>query len=47
MISGNTELEVVRKDLIQEVIYGDVTPENAAKELLEQYEEILGQLKTK
>ena len=47
MISGNTELEVVRKDLIQEVIYGDITPEDAAKELLEQYEEILGQLKTK
>ena len=47
MISGNTELEVVRKDLIQEVIYGDVTPEDAAKELLVQYEEILGQLKTK
>lgn len=47
MISGNTELEVVRKDLIQEVIYGDVTPENAAKELLAQYKEILEQLKTK
>lgn len=47
MISGNTELEVVRKDLIQEVIYGDITPEDAAKELLEQYKEILGQLKTK
>jgi oligogalacturonide transport system substrate-binding protein len=47
MISGNTELEVVRKDLIQEVIYGDVTPEDAAKELLAQYKEILEQLKTK
>ena len=35
MISGNTELEVVRKDLIQEVIYGDITPEEAAKELIE------------
>ncbi len=45
MISGNTELEVIRKDLIQEVIYGDVSPEEAAKELLTQYEEILGELK--
>lgn len=46
MISGNTELEVVRKDLIQEVIYGDITPEEAAKELVEQYQEILDELKT-
>lgn len=35
MISGNTDLEVVRKDLIQE----------AAKDLMEQYQEILEELK--
>lgn len=46
MISGNTELEVIRKDLIQEVIYGDVTPEEAAKELVEQSQEILDELKS-
>lgn len=44
MVSGNTELEVVRKDLIQEVIYGDITPEEAAKELIEQYQTILTEL---
>ncbi|MBT9778152.1 extracellular solute-binding protein [Clostridium sp. MCC353] len=47
MISGNTELEVIRKDLIQEVVYGDITPEEAAQELVEQYQEILDELKTK
>lgn len=45
MISGNTELEVIRKDLIQEVVYQDITPEEAAKELVEQYQEILDELK--
>lgn len=45
MISGNTELEVIRKDLIQEVVYQDITPEEAAKELMEQYQEILDELK--
>lgn len=45
MISGNTELEVIRKDLIQEVVYQDITPEEAAKELVEQYQEILEELK--
>ncbi|HBE86845.1 MAG TPA: carbohydrate ABC transporter substrate-binding protein [Lachnoclostridium sp.] len=45
MISGNTELEVTRKDLIQEVVYGDITPEEAAKELTEQYQTILDELK--
>lgn len=45
MISGNTDLEVIRKDLIQEVVYGDITPEEAAKDLMEQYAEILGDLK--
>lgn len=45
MISGNTDLEVIRKDLIQEVIYGDLTPEEAAKELVEQHQEILDELK--
>ncbi|MEG0688107.1 MAG: extracellular solute-binding protein [Hungatella sp.] len=47
MISGNTELEVIRKDLIQEVVYGDITPEEAAKELMTQYQEILDELKSK
>lgn len=47
MISGNTELEVIRKDLIQEVIYGDITPEEAAKEMMEQYQEILDELRAK
>lgn len=45
MISGNTELEVIRKDLIQEVVYQDITPEEAAKELVEQYQELLDELK--
>ncbi len=45
VLSGNTELEVIRKDLIQEVIYGDITPEEAAKELMEDYQEILDELK--
>lgn len=45
MISGNTEMEVIRKDLIQEVIYGDITPQEAAGELVEQYQEILNELK--
>lgn len=45
MISGNTDLEVIRKDLVQEVIYGDITPEEAAKSLMEQYQEILDELK--
>lgn len=47
MISGNTELEVIRKDLIQEVVYGDITAEDAAKEMVEQYQEILEELKAK
>ena len=47
MISGNTELEVIRKDLSQEVGYKDITPEEAAKELVEQYQEILEELKAK
>ena len=47
MISGNTELEVIRKDLIQEVVYKNITPEEAAKELVEQYQEILEELKAK
>lgn len=45
MISGNTDLEVIRKDLVQEVIYGDITPEEATKSLMEQYQEILDELK--
>lgn len=44
-ISGNTELETVRRDIIQEVIYGDSTPEEGAKELVEQYKEIMSNLK--
>ncbi len=45
MVSGNTDLEVIRKDLVQEVIYGDITSEEAAKSLMEQYQEILDELK--
>lgn len=44
-ISSNTELETIRKNVIQEVIYGDSTPEEGAKEIVEQYEMILGKLK--
>jgi len=45
MISGNTELEAIRKDLIQEVVYGDVTPAEAAKEMVTKSQEILDELK--
>ena len=45
MISGNTDLEVIRRDIVQEVIYGDITPEEAGKSLMEQYQEILNELK--
>ena len=44
-ISANTELETIRKDVIQEVIYGDSTPEEGAKEIVEQYQEVLESLK--
>lgn len=46
-ISGNTELETIRKDIIQEVIYGDSTPEEGAKEMVESYTEVLETLKNK
>lgn len=46
-ISSNTELETIRKDVIQEVIYGDSTPEEGAKEILDQYKGILDDLKAK
>ncbi len=46
-VSSNTELETIRKDIIQEVIYGDITPEEGAKEIVEQYTEVLDGLKTK
>lgn len=45
-VSSNTELETVRKDILQEVIYHDITPEEAAKEIVSQYEELLSELKT-
>lgn len=44
-ISSNTELETIRKNVIQEVIYGDSTPEEGAKEIVEQYQMILEKLK--
>lgn len=44
-ISSNTELETIRKNVIQEVIYGDSTPEEGTKEIVEQYELILEKLK--
>ena len=43
-ISGNTELETIRKDIIQEVIYGDITPEEGAAEMIESYTETLDQI---
>jgi len=43
--SDNTDLATVSKDLIQEVIYGDITPEEAAEELVKQYEKILDTLR--
>ena len=46
-ISSNTELETVRKDILQEVIYRDITPEDAAKEIVSQYQELLSELKEK
>ena len=46
-ISSNTELETVRKDILQEVIYRDITPEEAAKEIVSQYQELLSELKAK
>ena len=44
-ISSNTELETIRKDVIQEVIYGDMTPEEGAKSIVDQYTEVLSTLK--
>lgn len=44
-ISANTELETIRKDIIQEVIYGDITPEEGAKSIVDQYQEVLSTLK--
>lgn len=44
-ISSNTELETVRKDILQEVIYQDITPAEAAEEIVSQYQEILSELK--
>ncbi len=43
--SDNTDLQTISKDIIQEVIYGDVTPEEAADELVKQYEKTLETLK--
>lgn len=43
--SDNTDLATISKDIIQEVIYGDVTPEEAAAELVKQYEKTLETLK--
>lgn len=45
-ISANTELETVRKDILQEVIYHDITPEDAAKDIISQYQELLSELKS-
>lgn len=44
-ISSNKELTVIRKDVVQEVIYGDVTPEQGAKEIIEESSRILKALK--
>lgn len=45
-ISANTELETIRKDVIQEVIYGDITPEEGAKSIVDQYTEVISALKS-
>lgn len=44
-ISINTELETVRKDILQEVIYHDITPAKAAEEIVTQYQELLSELR--
>ncbi len=44
VISGNTELETIRKDVIQEVIYGDITPAEGAEEIVEVYTQIMSGL---
>lgn len=46
VISGNTELETIRKDIIQEVIYGDCTPEEGAQSLMDSYTELLETMKS-
>ena len=43
-ISGNTEMETIRKDAIEQVIYGDLTPEEAAQDIYDSYEELLAEL---
>ena len=45
-ISGNTELETILKDIIQEVIYGDCTPEEGAQTMIDSYTELLETLKS-
>ena len=46
-LSINTELEAIRKDILQEVIYKDITPEEAAEEIIKQYGDVLLELKEK
>jgi oligogalacturonide transport system substrate-binding protein len=46
-ISSNTELETARKDILQEVIYKDITPEKASQQLVDQYKKLLSELKGK
>ena len=45
-VSNNTELETLRKDILQEVIYEDITPAEAAEEIVNQYQKILSELKS-
>ena len=42
---NNTELETIRKDVLQEMIYGEMTPEEAAEDIIGQYTDTLEQLK--
>lgn len=44
LISGNEELYKVRADLLQEMIYGDITPESAADDLMFMYQDILDEI---
>ncbi len=44
--SNNTDLETIRKNDLQEMIYGEMTPEETAKDIIEQYTDTLNQMKS-
>lgn len=45
-ISGNQELEKINTDIIQELAYKKITPEQAADELINTYKQKLPELKS-